>query len=794
MINLSLMSIRAKLIATTMLASTAALLVAAACVLYLDFHAKAAAIKQSAESMGQFIGEQTTTSLMLRDMRGVFEDLQVARFSSSLRAACLYADNGSYVASYGRTPRDYPCPDTLGDAEFALDARTDATWPILVNAELVGTVVVKGSLDEAYADLRTMIMWCGLVGVAALGFLYLLAARLQALISEPIQHLSDTVNEVSLEKNYEVRAQKSGDDELGLLVDAFNGMLDTIERQNVEIRASERRYRDLYEINPELILTLDTEGRILSANSAGIAQLGYSPDEVVGRYVTDFTLGDSKQELQDRILKGMEHDLGLGWEIRLMGASREPAWFRYRLRHIEDEDGRFTILFVAANVTEARKLSDELSYQATHDALTNLVNRREFERRLSRVINSAKTEDSTHVLCYVDLDQFKVINDTCGHVAGDELLKQMAGVFEEQVRMRDTIARLGGDEFGVLMEHCSVEHGERAAEAIIEAISKYRFSWKNQIFKVGASIGLVTIDKFAKNLGAIMSEADSACYIAKERGRNRAHLFSPTDDMLIRREQEMHWVARLHEALDEGNFRIFKQRIVATSGADDEGEYFEVLLRMCHGNELILPGAFLPAAERYQVASLIDAWVIEETFRYFDRYPEAAERLHMCSINLSGVSLSDANLLTSVEKMLADAPALAGKLCFEITETAAISNVEAASSFMSHLQSRGCRFALDDFGSGVSSFAYLRSLPVDLIKIDGSFVREILTDRVAREMVRSIREVGRVMGKQTVAEFVENENIFMLLRQIGVDFAQGYGIHKPIPMVEPFVELKSRVV
>ena len=433
------------------------------------------------------------------------------------------------------------------------------------------------------------------------------------------------------------------------------------------------------------------------------------------------------------------------------------------------------------DITEARALSQQLKYQATHDELTGLVNRREFENRLERVLRRAGAEHTEHAVCYLDLDQFKVINDTCGHVAGDELLRKLGVLLARQVRRRDTLARLGGDEFGVLLEHCSLRQGMRIADALRSVIDEFRFVWGGQSFSVGVSIGLVPIRGEGAIVADVLSAADAACYAAKDLGRNRIHVYNEDDVELTRRHGEMQWVSRVQRAIEEGRFVLAHQPIVPLSPTKaSHMVHYELLLRMQGDDEeLILPASFLGAAERYNLSSKLDRWVVQAALRLLSRNRAQLAKPFLCSINLSGLSLLDEEFLGFVVTQLSQHEIPPQRLCFEITETAAISNLSSAIRFVDELRGLGCRFALDDFGSGLSSFAYLKNLPVDFLKIDGVFVRDIVDDPIDRAMVKSINDIGHVMGKQTIAEFVESEAILEVLTEIGVDYGQGFATGKP---------------
>lgn len=436
-------------------------------------------------------------------------------------------------------------------------------------------------------------------------------------------------------------------------------------------------------------------------------------------------------------------------------------------------------VLVFHDVSESRELNRKLSYHASHDILTGLVNRREFESRLERALKSARARESSYALCHIDLDQFKIINDNCGHSAGDALLGQVGALLKSKIRWRDTVARLGGDEFGVLLESCSLEEGVRNAEALREAIRNYKFVWEERTFRLGASIGVVPISSENEDVAGLLSAADSACAAAKESGRNRIYSFQENDIDLMRRRREMQWAARINNALEDSRFEIFRQVIQPLQKAD-LGLHYELLLRMRdEAGKIVAPDQFISAAERYGLTPNIDRWMIEHALRWLVSEADEREKLAMCSINLSGQSLGDDKFLPFVIDHFHRSGIDASKICFEITETAAIASFSQANRFIHALKELGCRFALDDFGTGLSSFGYLKHFPVDFLKIDGSFVKEILHDPIDREMVRSINEIGHLTGKQTIAEFAENAEIIEMLRSLGVDYAQGYGIATP---------------
>jgi diguanylate cyclase (GGDEF)-like protein len=428
---------------------------------------------------------------------------------------------------------------------------------------------------------------------------------------------------------------------------------------------------------------------------------------------------------------------------------------------------------------------EKLTHQANHDLLTGLVNRRGFERQLFQAMESQETENAEHVFCYLDLDQFKIINDTCGHIAGDELLRQISQLLKTHIRNHDVLARLGGDEFGILMEHCNIENAKQLAQKLIDRVSQHRFLWEGKPFAISVSIGMVPMSDSISNTNDLLRFADIACYAAKDAGRNCFRTYTESVSDIAKVHGDMEWVTKINWALENNRFCLYAQLIEPNTQTNIAGLHYEVLLRMIdESGSIIAPGVFLSAAERYHLMTKIDMWVIENQFDYLSRHPQHLAALTLCSINLSGPSLTAPGFQQTVIDYLNQYRIPAEKICFEITETAAISNLTDATAFIDAMHKKGCSFALDDFGTGLSSFAYLKYLPVDYLKIDGVFVKGIVDDPIDYAMVKSIHEVGRVMGKKTVAEFVENSEIGFKLKEIGVDYSQGYGIAKPCPIEE----------
>lgn len=442
-------------------------------------------------------------------------------------------------------------------------------------------------------------------------------------------------------------------------------------------------------------------------------------------------------------------------------------------------------LFIAATVIRrSSEKSRQIHYQANHDALTGLLNRRAFEHELNTLVKMDEKAEHKNALLYMDLDRFKVVNDTCGHMAGDELLRQITSVFRNRLRQTDIIARLGGDEFGILLKNCSEESAYRVAEALRESASNFQFDWDRKKFSVGVSIGVVPIDRDSGSMSMMLSTVDMACLEAKRSGRNRVRVANVDDQHIAERRNEMASIGLIKEALEDDRLVLYYQSVVPINGDMDSGTHVEILVRMINAEgDLVPPGSFIPVAERYDLMVDIDKWVLSHAVQWLEQYSRSYDPPRLM-INLSGQSLSDEGFLDFVLATLNGADISSSHVCFEITETAAIANLNRALAFLDALKDRGCEFALDDFGSGLSSFTYLKGLPVDYLKIDGTFVREIVKEPIDYAMVKSINEIGHVMNKRTIAEFVEDRAIFMKLKAIGVDYAQGYGIAVPKPLYE----------
>ena len=554
---------------------------------------------------------------------------------------------------------------------------------------------------------------------------------------------------------------------------------------NIVLEAEKELFRVTLTSIGDAVITTDANACVTFLNGVAERLTGWNDMEAKGRPLSEvFRLVDEKTHdpVEDPVARCLhgnecrvpeEHGLLLCRDQREISVDTSVAPIR------DNENQTIGAVLVFRDVTAQRKLAHELSHQATHDTLTGLVNRAEFERRLTHLLASASPHNP-QALLYLDLDQFKVVNDTCGHIAGDDLLRQISALLRTKLRARDTLARLGGDEFGVLLEHCAMAEAKRIANSLREVLQGFRFGWQGKSFTIGVSIGLVPLVDAGETITSVFSAADAACYAAKDMGRNRVHTYHANDLMLARRDGEMRWIPRIQQALADARFRLYYQPIFAFSPGGIHQRHGEILLRMLdEQGRIVLPGAFIPAAERYGLMPAIDQWVVS---RSLEALRAVAGDAGVFTINISGQSLGAAEFLEFVTERIRDSEVAPDRLCFEITETAAASELGHVLRFIDALKKVGCRFALDDFGTGLSSFSYLKTLPIDYLKIDGAFIRELASDDIDMAMVEAVNRIGHKMGLLTIAEGVESDAISKKLQEIGVDYGQGYGLAKPQPL------------
>ena len=542
----------------------------------------------------------------------------------------------------------------------------------------------------------------------------------------------------------------------------------------------------------DAVITTDAKACVEYLNPIAEELTGWSTVEASGKLLNEIFIihnGFTMEPEENPIEKCLheENIVGLGSNIILTNHHGKEIMIEDSAAPIRNHEGNIVgAVLVFYDVTSMRNTPHLLSYHATHDALTGLYNRREFERQLSELILEAKNTHSQHALCYIDLDQFKVINDTSGHMAGDKLLQQLTYLIKNHVRDADMLARLGGDEFGLLLKNCDLDRSLKIAETLRKTIKDFRFSWSNNTFELGASIGLVPILDISVSPAEVLSEADAACYAAKEKGRNRVQVYQTGNLELARRHGEMQWVARINDAINDDRLVLYAQPIIALNNKDHH--YFEILLRLIDiDGSVIEPMAFIPAAERYNLMPDIDYIVIKKSIQLLSKhYHSAIPAINHIkfSINLSGGTLGKDDLLDYIRNLIKTYKVPNNAICFEITETAAIGNLEQAATLIKALRREGCSFSLDDFGSGLCSFGYLKSLPVDYLKIDGTFVRGIIDNKLNYTVVKSASQIAGVLNMKTIAEYVEDKKIIPVLRELGVDYAQGFALGRPEPIAE----------
>ncbi len=602
--------------------------------------------------------------------------------------------------------------------------------------------------------------------------------------------------EIGKKNSVEYRFRKKNGDYFWVLDQYVTFLIDGLPNKHIlgswmdidERKRSEYELKKLSQAikqSPSAVIITNKNGIIEYVNPVFVEMTGYESEEILGKNTEILNVTDNNSKIFKDMHKTVASEGLWRGEIKSVKKDGTIYWSRLSISAIKDETNKVShYISIQEDISSEYQLKQKLTYQATHDALTGLVNRDAFEDKIKHVLSDARATYSTHAMSYLDLDKFKLVNDTCGHAAGDELLRQLSIILKDRLRSSDVLARIGGDEFAVLMEHCSMENAEKVAISLRDAVREFRFCWDNKTFNIGVSIGLVPLNFETTDYAEAMKQADTACYAAKNLGGNRIHIYHHDDKELAKMHGEMVWVERIYKALDEDRICLYAQRIVPRNKKYDVC-FIEILLRIIdEDGSIVSPGEFLPAAERYNIATKIDTRVFSLVSKIIGKNSEKLPEGVRFFVNLSGHTISDVEYHDFILDQFSENKIDPNRICFEITESAAITNMSMATLFISKMKSFGCHFALDDFGSGLSSFGYLKSLPVDYIKIDGMFVKDIIDDEIDRAMVRSINEIGHVMGKQTIAEYVENAAIKNLLETIGVDYLQGYGISKPVAVEE----------
>jgi diguanylate cyclase (GGDEF)-like protein/PAS domain S-box-containing protein len=644
------------------------------------------------------------------------------------------------------------------------------------------------NIDQTLHSERSRLLLS--LGALLLLFGVILRGLLERVLTLPMADMVDTARRIS-EGQADASFQSDRADEFGYLAQFINHALQSVRKSELEAQRSKELAEVTLHSIGDGVITTNHNGRVMYMNPVAQRLLGLDFEDIRGQFLPDVMPLVEEADgapVEHPILPCLREnrtvELDADCALKLRSGALIPI--ADSAAPIRDRHGAVRgAVMVFHDVSVARDLQCELSYQASHDPLTGLYNRREFDREVQRALEFTERDGQEHTLCYLDLDQFKVVNDTCGHAAGDQLLSKLSAYLQSKLRKADVLARLGGDEFGLLLMHCPLHRALEVAENLRETVNAFRFQWQGKTFQIGVSIGVVELTAHIGAAAEALAAADMACYAAKDDGRNRIHLYRSDDEDLVRRREEMGMVSAVQRALADNSLELFAQ-VIAPVREHMQLPHYEILVRMRDPDgKYIAPGAFIPAAERFQLMSAIDRWVISHAVHLAAAQAQRGQPAEL-SINLSGQSLSEDQFLDFVIRQIERSGVRPEHLCFEITETAAINNMARAVRFMTSIRRLGCHFALDDFGSGMSSFGYLKNLPVDVLKIDGGFIQHLHQSAVDQAMVRAIREVAELMHMKTVAEFVENAEILEVLRQIGIDRAQGYHLGKPTPVSELF--------
>ena len=629
------------------------------------------------------------------------------------------------------------------------------------NQQLVQEILIFGSTST----LVTLLLWL----------------TLKVVVVNPVNQLKDLSSSIAIGKVSEKQSRR--------FMSEFESLDIAMRKMAQKINEMERSYQELYDKNPATFITVDENLSIVNINEYGLRISGYKREDVIGMKACDLYSDDDKELFNQYLVDILRGTKSIShWELKRITRAEQVFWTRDGARLI-NQFGKKFILIVSQDISDLHKMSQKLSYQASHDELTGLVNRAEFSRLLSMSLEKAQVQKVCHCVCFLDLDQFKVVNDVCGHIAGDELLKQISSLFKKSLRKDDVLARIGGDEFGLLLESCEPEKALQIIQKLRADLDNNRFNWGDKFFEIGISAGISIIDEHSGNIQEALTEADSACYSAKDLGRNRTIVYDANDEEGGNLLGEMQWINKINQALESDDvFALYFQKIVPLDNDSNTKFRGEVLLRMDLDNKIIPPGAFLPAAERYNLAYKIDLWVVNATLELLQKHKHLLPPDWIVSINLSAQTVSSSTFNSSIYTLLKENENICAHLCFELTETAAMANFTAAIEFMLRVNTLGCGFSLDDFGSGFSSFGYLKKMPVKFVKIDGMFIRELAKNRVDQELVQSMNNIAHVLDKETIAEFIEDKESAEFLRNMKVDYGQGYYFHVP----EPFDELLSR--
>jgi diguanylate cyclase (GGDEF)-like protein/PAS domain S-box-containing protein len=751
------------------------------------------------EALNPLLNASLSARLFERDYPSIREilDQLVNSPMADLTYIVVYDNRDQVYASAGRVdPRQMPALD-VGVTNSLKDLTYDAGAPLTVGKTTVGSVRFGLSLTALAASRDQILRQGSLIAAAEILLSFLLLAGAGYLLTRHIRQLLLATQQIAA-GDYAIRIPGQGEDEIRLLAENFNRMSQAVQDRVEALRRSEHELHEekeraevtLHSIG-DGVITTDVDGHVRYLNPVAEKLTGARLSEVRGKLIEHFYRVVDEQTgsplanpvrlclADDTVVSGMNR-------AQLIGADGTIYSIEETASPIRDRDGKtIGAVLVVRDVSTAREIARRMEYQATHDMLTGLANRRQFERHVEQAVADARNDGRSHAMCYMDLDQFKVVNDTCGHAAGDRLLVELAKLIKSKTREQDVVGRLGGDEFGLLLHDMNLDQAAFYAAEVRNSIRDYRFVVDSHTFQVGVSIGIVAISSESGTLADVFTAADVACYVAKDKGRDEIYVSRMNDVEQARRQLEMQWSARIPPALKEDRFALHHQRILPLADGSRLAPRCELLVRMVEQDgTLIAPGKLIPAAERFRQMPDIDRWVIRRALQLIAQ-PGRDRQFASYAINLSGQSLGQPELLDYVKREILRSGVRAEMLTFEITETAAIQNIAHAGQFMAELKKMGCQFALDDFGSGLSSFGYLKTLPVDYLKIDGSFVRNMLRDHHDHSIVVAIAQIARTLGIRCVAEFVGDQDTVAALKEIGVDYGQGFFLHRPEPLAPP---------
>ncbi len=671
--------------------------------------------------------------------------------------------------------------------------------------EMIGVLIVEISRNGISMAQKEIISNGVSITFISLMLTIIMALYFSRTVSSPISLLTKGIHRIG-EGILGERIYTGAGGEIAILEIGINNMSASL--QIAQLREKEHADDTLFiekskaqitlEAIGEGVITTDINGFISYLNPAAENLLGVNMDYAAGIHLHDiFHIKNiqEKENINYPILACLEEGKSVRHDesMILIGVNGIEFIIRDNATPLRTRDGKITgMVLVFHDFTHIQRISDQLTYQATHDELTGLINRREFERRLNDLIMNSDFKTQKHAMCFLDLDHFKIVNDTCGHIAGDTLLKEISQLLCSQVRHNDLVARLGGDQFGLILVNCPLRQALLISENIKNSIKQYQCKWEQHVFEIGVSIGLMPITEDDHSSPEIMINADAACYIAKDNGKNRVHVYQATDYEFLQRHDEIRWLRKINRALEKDSFELYCQAIAPANDKPEEFKY-EVLLRLQDNGELMLPDYFLPSAEHYSLMPEIDRWVIKTFITLLERnnFDRFKNKKQMFNINISGQSLCREGFFEFIADIFESSPVNLQLITFEITETAAIHNYNAAINLISRLQKLGCTFALDDFGSGLSSFRYLKKLPIDYLKIDSYFIRNIEHSTVNQSIVEAISSIARALNLKTSAKFVENEEARQVLKKYGVNYMQGSAIEMPIPLIDVLARFKN---